>query len=214
MVLSRIASDYFFGHVRAASPGMPVQDANCHPFFHGRLMFMHNGAVQGFHRLRRRLLQALSDRAFESIAGSTDSEHAFAVLLDELGDAWGELSSERLRAATVATLRRLIDLAGAVGAPPEMYCNFVVTDGQSVVATRFAHGGARAPASLHYSAGERYIIDGDDGDMLRADTESPGAVIVASEPLTRHADAWHEVPPNHSITVDPSLRVRVEPIAI
>jgi predicted glutamine amidotransferase len=50
--------------------------------------------------------------------------------------------------------------------------------------------------------------------MLGTDTTSPGAVIVASEPLTRHAEDWRDVPPNHSITVDASFRVRLEPIEL
>ena len=213
-IATRIRSGNVFGHVRAASPGMPVQDSNCHPFSSGRLMFMHNGAVVDFLRLRRRLQQSLSDRAFDAIAGTTDSEHAFAVLLDELGDASDGLSPERLRAGIVGTLRRLLELAAAAGASTEIYGNFAVTDGRSLVATRFASGTDRIPASLHYSAGARYVIDGDDGDMLGTDAAPPGAVIVASEPLTRHAEDWRDVPPNHSVTVDPELRVVIEPIVL
>lgn len=213
-IAPRIHSRSIFGHIRAASPGMPVQESNCHPFFDGRLMFMHNGAVAGFHRFKRRLQESLSDHAFQSIGGGTDSEHAFAVLLDELGYTSGDLSAGRLRAATVGTLRRLIELAHAVGVSPEMYCNFAVTDGRSLVATRFACENAREPASLHYSVGERYVIDGGDGDMLGTDTTTPGAVIVASEPLTRSPTDWRHVPANHSITVTPSLRVRLDPIEV
>jgi len=31
--------------VRAAMPGMPVSEQNCHPFQWGRYMWMHNGMV-------------------------------------------------------------------------------------------------------------------------------------------------------------------------
>ncbi len=31
--------------VRAAMPGMPVSEQNCHPFQFGRYMWMHNGMV-------------------------------------------------------------------------------------------------------------------------------------------------------------------------
>jgi len=213
-ISTRILSRNIFGHVRAASPGMPVQDSNCHPFFHGRVMFMHNGSIQGFHGFRRRLLQSLSERAFEAIGGSTDSEHAFALLLDELGDPAAEISPEDLRQAVTGTLRRLVELAHAAGVSTEMHCNFAVTDGSCLVATRFAYGSSRSPASLHYSAGERYVIDGEDGDMLGTDAAAPGAVIIASEPLTRRAEKWRDVPPNHSITVDADLGLRLDPIEI
>jgi hypothetical protein len=33
------------GQVRAAMPGMPVSEQNCHPFQFGRYMWMHNGMV-------------------------------------------------------------------------------------------------------------------------------------------------------------------------
>ena len=37
-----IASPLFFAHIRA-STGTPVQQTNCHPFRHGRWLWMHNG---------------------------------------------------------------------------------------------------------------------------------------------------------------------------
>lgn len=211
---TKIRSGNVFAHVRAASPGMPVQESNCHPFLDGRLMFMHNGSVQGFAAIRRRLQQSLSDAAFEAIGGNTDSEHAFALLLDELGARRADPSPGELREAMVGALRRLVGLARAAGASAEMYCNFAVTDGRALVAARFAHDAPRPPASLHYSIGERYVIDGDDGDMLGVGTAAPGAVIVASEPLTRRPEDWSDVPPNHTLRVDEDLSVRLEPIGI
>ena len=37
-----------FAHIRA-STGSPVQETNCHPFRHGRWLWMHNGIIDGFH---------------------------------------------------------------------------------------------------------------------------------------------------------------------
>ena len=34
--------------VRAAMPGMPVSEQNCHPFQWSRYMWMHNGMVRSF----------------------------------------------------------------------------------------------------------------------------------------------------------------------
>ncbi len=39
----KVMSPLIFAHVRAAFPGMLVTEANCHPFHHGRFMWMHNG---------------------------------------------------------------------------------------------------------------------------------------------------------------------------
>jgi predicted glutamine amidotransferase len=211
---AKIRSGNVFAHVRAASAGMPVQESNCHPFVHGRLMFMHNGSVQAFHRIRRRLQQSLSDPAFDAIEGNTDSEHAFALVLDELGHSQAEHSPERLRKAAVGALIRLVGLARAAGVSAEMYCNFALTDGRTLVVTRFAHETARPPASLYYSIGERYVIDGDDGDMLGTESRAPGAVMVASEPLTRRKEDWRDVPPNHTLVVDVALAVSLAPIEL
>ena len=46
-------SPVIFAHVRAAYPGMPVSEQNCHPFQFGRYLWMHNGVVGGFNCIRR-----------------------------------------------------------------------------------------------------------------------------------------------------------------
>ena len=46
---AHVRSRLFFAHVRA-STGTAIQQSNCHPFRHGRWMWMHNGAITDFHR--------------------------------------------------------------------------------------------------------------------------------------------------------------------
>jgi len=210
---TKIRSGLVFAHIRGASPGMAVQQTNCHPFSFGPFLFMHNGSIDHFARLRRRLQQGLSDRAFESIEGTTDSEHAFAVFLDLVGDPAAPHTPEALRTALVATIARLADLARGIDASASLYLNFAVTDGVSTVVSRFA-AGANAAASLHYSAGSRYVVDGEDGDMLETDAPTFGAVMVASEPLTRRPEDWKTVPENHTLTIDSGLRIGLDPIAL
>jgi glutamine amidotransferase len=62
-----VKSPCFFAHVRAASPGMAVSEANCHPFAHGRYLWMHNGTISGFDRIRRRLRESLPDRLYDAL---------------------------------------------------------------------------------------------------------------------------------------------------
>ena len=45
---AHIESPLFLAHVRAAI-GSPVQETNCHPFRHGRWLFVHNGFIADFH---------------------------------------------------------------------------------------------------------------------------------------------------------------------
>lgn len=208
----KLRSGRIFAHVRAASPGLPVQITNCHPFWHGRFLFMHNGAVEQFRKLKRRLQNALSDASWEMLDGSTDSEHAFALLLDEVGGPQAQPTTAELRAALVRTIARLIALSGEAGLPGAMALNFAVTDGRSTVVSRYARGIEKPAATLYFSAGRRYVCEGEDGDMLASEGPRAEAVLVASEPLTRHAEDWQPVPDNHTIAVEPDCSFRIEPI--
>ena len=44
-----VESPLFLAHIRAAI-GSPVQQTNCHPYRHGRWLFVHNGFLNGFKR--------------------------------------------------------------------------------------------------------------------------------------------------------------------
>src|SRR5436190_667768 len=75
-----IESPLFLAHIRAAI-GSPVQQTNCHPFRHGRWLFVHNGFLAGFHEIRRDLILAIEPSLFSAIAGSTDSEVLFYLAI-------------------------------------------------------------------------------------------------------------------------------------
>ena len=51
-IATRISTPLFLAHIRAAT-GTPVEQTNCHPFRHGRWLFMHNGFIEDYQRLRR-----------------------------------------------------------------------------------------------------------------------------------------------------------------
>jgi predicted glutamine amidotransferase len=79
----KIKSPLVFAHVRATTAGYLSLD-NCHPFVHGKIMFMHNGGIEQFTRIRRRLQQQLPDEIFNVVNGNTDSEWSFALFLSKL----------------------------------------------------------------------------------------------------------------------------------
>lgn len=212
-IANRIRSTNIFAHVRAASPGMPVQDTNCHPFARGPFQFMHNGYLESLRHYKRRLQNDLSDLAWEGIEGSTDSEHAFALFIDQMGGVAGEWNASHLRNGLVKTVARLVELNDASGSPGAMLCNFAVSDGRSTVVSRFSHRSDTC-SSLFYSAGERYLLDGEDGDMLPTTSENNGAVIVASEPITRRTEDWIELPVNHIITISTDHSIHVERMVV
>ena len=49
----QLRSRMFLAHVRSATSG-DVSPSNCHPFAQGRHLFMHNGQIGDYERIRRR----------------------------------------------------------------------------------------------------------------------------------------------------------------
>jgi glutamine amidotransferase len=209
----KIYSPLIFAHVRAASPGFMVEEVNSHPFWCGRLMFMHNGVVGGFRAIRRKLLRQLNDTAYDAIMGSTDSEHLFGLLLNYIPDPFGEVSCDELVEATWAMLQELSRLLIESGVREHSYLNLCVTNGTSIVATRYTTNPNAQPATLYYMYGKRYYCDGERCGM-EPTYGTPSAVVIASEPFTgSHAD-WIKVERNTMMVVDETLRIHFYPIEL
>ncbi len=81
-----IRAGLFFAHVRAAT-GTDASRANCHPFAVGDRLFMHNGQVGGYGRIRRRLEAMIDDRLYDIRLGTSDSEALFLAALSHGLDA-------------------------------------------------------------------------------------------------------------------------------
>ena len=208
-----VKSPCFFAHVRAASPGMSVCEMNCHPFQSGKYLWMHNGTVEGFWQIRRRLRQSLPDNLYNNIEGSTDSEHAFAVFLNLLGDTQREHSPNELGQALVKTVVRLERWTAETKSTAPSYYNFAVTDGQSVAAIRYVSDPTVEPASLYYAAGRKYQCTNGVCQLIDCD-RGEEAIVIASERLSDADGHWIRVAPNHLLTVSKDLKVKVELMAI
>ena len=203
-----VKSPCFFAHVRAASPGMQVAEANCHPFQFGRYLWMHNGTVEGFNQIKRRVQQSLPDHLFHAIQGTTDSEHAFTIFLNLLGDAERVAPAGELGQLLVRTVERLEQWALEAEIAGPSYYNFAVTDGQSLATIRYVSDQRLEPASLYYATGRRLLCPDSDDRPSGTDTEGR-AVIIASERLTEQKSDWLRVAPNHVLTVTARLEVEV-----
>ena len=203
-----VRSDCLFAHVRAASPGMRVSEANCHPFQYGRFLWMHNGGIRDFWRIKRRLRASLPDHLYHSLEGSTDSEHAFAVFLHLLGDVEDGHSANELGNALVETIEQLERWTWDSGVSGPSYYNFAVTDGQSIAAVRYVSDPRIEPQSLYYSTGRKYECE-NGVCKFSACAEDEKSIIIASERLTTNAEDWTRVAPNHVLTVEPDLATNV-----
>jgi glutamine amidotransferase len=212
----KVNTKQLFAHVRAASPGMAVSELNVHPFSCGSLMWMHNGMVAGFKEIKRKLRAGLSDDAYALIQGTTDSEHAFAMFVNNLREPAAIVSAAEMRRALVATIGQLNELTSESGIADPSFYNFAVTNGRDTVVSRYCSKTDLPAASLHYSRGSRFECRPDGVcDMVDHSVEGRAeAVIVSSERLTDDQADWPNVPDNHTITVLADLNVRLEPIEV
>ena len=200
-----VASECIMAHVRAASQYSGVNEANCHPFRFRQYLFMHNGDIGNFEKVRRRLLDSVCDEAFGNVYGSTDSEHFFAVFIDELLQLDERVEQgERLSTALHRAIHRVVDIVNRHGGGMHSYINVAIADGDHAVVARFTDDPARAPESLYYFKGDLYPH----ADEERSPS-SAGPVIVSSERLTG-SEEWEAIPPNHIVvlrrTQAPELR--------
>jgi glutamine amidotransferase len=178
-----IRSPLFFAHIRAAI-GSAVQQTNCHPFRHGRWLFMHNGFISGFAKMKRDLMLAIDPSLFPQIMGTTDTEVLFHLAL-----TFG-LDDDPPQA-----LARAIGLVEAHGHAQNVDYPFqgtiATTNGDSLWVFRYSSQGRSR--SLFFTRDvptlrEQYP----DREILRE--VSDDTRLVVSEPIGDLPGAWIEMP--------------------
>jgi len=205
--LARVTrSSCLLAHVRAASPGLPVIQLNCHPFVQGPFAFMHNGRIGGFRSLRRALADRLSDSAFNAISGSTDSEYLFALFLDNFNRLNGANDgSAAMAEALAASINEVEQLKKEAGVEEPSTLNLAVTDGRGAAVSRYISRGDERANSLYLHRGAEYTCRTGRCLMEAAD-RGRGAVLIASEPLSED-EGWRAVPPNSMVITGSDLQV-------
>lgn len=185
--LSRyVESGCVLGYIRSATLGQAVDMSNCQPFEHERLLCIHNGFIKNFRQtLYRPMRDRLGDTAYQAIKGNTDSEHIFALMLDQLL-ANGSATLEQALQTTLVNLDQLAKTHQVAAS-----ANMIVSDGKRLIASRFATD--KTPPSLYW---------------LRDDPTFPEAVIIASEPLFE--GNWNSFPEQSIISVGQDLEIEIE----
>lgn len=207
--LARVSvSPVILAHVRAATGGFSVSEANCHPFIAERFAFMHNGSVAEFHQLKRRMRADLSDESYLWIHGTTDSEHLFARFRDHVKQRPDDDPTDAMAGAIEETIRDVKRMTEEVGATRRSLLNMVVSDGEGAVISRYATLGEKAP-TLYVRTGGRYVCI--NGDCRMLDSDEAETVIVASEPITEEP-GWRPVPQNHLLIIRPDHRLETREI--
>ena len=182
----QIETPLFFAHVRASTGGTATSRDNCHPFRVRNLLFMHNGEIGEFMRIRRDIEQRIKPEHYAYRHGTTDSE---AFFLLALGNGLEDSPLDAL-ADTISQVEQMM-AAADVTEPFHMTAAF--SDGDGLVALRHSSDG-NSP-TLYYAMADN--IEVDNGTVAFAEGE--GTVLVLSEPLDDAEQPWHEVPENHCL---------------
>jgi predicted glutamine amidotransferase len=189
---SHIESHLFLAHVRATT-GTAIQQTNCHPFRHGRWLFVHNGVIQGFELMRRELMLAVEPDLFAGIKGSTDSEVIFYLAL-----TFG------LEHDPVAALELAIGLVEATavkhGIENAVQASMGVTDGERLWAFRYSTEQKSRTLFVSAEADAVRELYPDNSRLQRFRDEDR---IVVSEPLADLPGVWHEIPESTVLIVQP-----------
>lgn len=203
---AHIESRLFLAHVRATT-GTAIQQTNCHPFRHGRWLFVHNGVIADFELMRRELILAVDPALFTGIRGSTDSEVLF-----HLGLTFG------LEEDPVAALERAIGLVEATarrrGIEHAVQASIGVSDGERLWAFRYStEGRSRSLFVSENAAAVRRLHP--ENERLQALRDEDR--VIVSEPLADLEGLWSEIPESSVVIVQPGpdelrpFRPRYEP---
>ena len=189
---AHIESPLVFAHIRASS-GSAVQQTNCHPFRHGRWLWMHNGVIRQFPEVKRDLALAVDPSLYPHIEGSTDSEVFFFLALT-LG-----LEDDPPRAVAQA-VGLIEDVGRRHGVEHPIQMTVATTDGTNIWAFRYSS--ERDSRTLFYSTDVSTLrrLHPDLEVLARVSDETR---LVVSEPLRDLPEAWNEVPESSYGVVQP-----------
>jgi glutamine amidotransferase len=205
----KMRTECLLAHVRAASVG-EVSEANCHPFQYKNLLMAHNGGIEQFWKVKRKMREPLTDELYNWIKGQTDSEHIFANLLNYLFKNHKTITTDAIADAFDHTFVLVKKMISEAGITEPAYLNMAVTNGLFIVATRYCSDPAEEPLTLYHSEGSRYVVE-DGKTRLEAPADDDQAVLIVSEKLTEGKE-WTLIPKNHLVMVEQNLNVRIRPI--
>jgi glutamine amidotransferase len=175
-----IKSEAVICHIRQANSGGVCLE-NTHPFtrqmWGKNWTYAHNGQLKGFK-------EALPIKLHLPI-GTTDSEHAFCWILDQLHYQFSDVEPDAVQLFTfIASLSRKIDALGVT--------NLIISDGECL----FAY----CSNNLHWITrrapfGQASLIDTEVVVDFKTETTAQDIVtVIATQPLTDD-ETWHKLHP-------------------
>jgi glutamine amidotransferase len=183
VLAGHVVSPLFFSHIRAAI-GSSVQETNCHPFQHGRWLWMHNGFIDGYAKIKRDLAFAVDPELYPHIAGTTDSELMFYLALT--------FGLEKDPPDAVAKMVGFVETRGREAGIQNPFQGTIVTsDGENMWAFRYSSEGKSRTLFVTRDV-PTLRKEFPDAPMLRH--ASDATRLVVSEPIGNLPGAWVEIP--------------------
>jgi glutamine amidotransferase len=178
----------FMAHVRATSMAT-VQETNCHPFRYRNWLFVHNGQIAEFGKLKQKLVEQVAPEYFDNILGSTDSEIMFHLALT--------LGLERSVPDAIVAMVRLVEgMAKEHGIDEAVWMTLGITNGETLWGFRYGSNG-KGP-TLYISPGVEEIKRvNPEAEKKLADF----AACIVSEPIGNYQDLWHALPENSQVMI-------------
>jgi glutamine amidotransferase len=178
---THIESPLFLAHVRATSLAT-IQETNCHPFRYKQWLFVHNGQIASFDKLRRDLLFKVDPAYFNHIQGTTDSELMFHLALTYGLEDDVPTAIQKMVGVVEATAKEH-DIDAAI------WMTLGISDGQTLWGFRYGSDGRGPTLYISPSIEDLNVvnpeINGRFGDF---------AVCLVSEPMGKFEEIWKEIP--------------------
>lgn len=187
-------------HVHRGTVG-PASEENTQPFVHGPWSFAHCGTIEAFEEIRDRMIDAIHPDYRDRIAGETDSEHLFYLLLSVSDREPDRSRRDVLR----GVLHRIIEWSAEASPGASVTAAIIWTDGTESVGARFGRPlwfverDAVHPCQVH----DGTIHGPDSGAGPYRD------VVLASEQVTTDEE-WMQVPDRSIVGVNAQLEISVE----
>jgi predicted glutamine amidotransferase len=207
-----IRTDLLLCHVRTPQVGS-LSTENTQPFRYRGWLFAHSGTVDGFDRVKPRLLDLVPEFLRQNVMGDTDSEVLFYLFLALLHGA-GHLAATEVRAEHLrAALRETAEVVDRVSQEQGLAAhtgNLLLADAECLLAVH--REGTMATRVLEGRRALERLAAEDAPDARRArNLDNTRFCLVASTPDVLPGD-WTTLPLGSITTLTRTHEPQVEPL--
>ena len=216
-----MATTNLLAHIRATSYRQAsVHDENCHPFVYPkfRLALAHNGGLPGWRDMLRDIVDACDPKVVRHLAGSTDTEPLYCLLMSQYADPTADMGVDEIVAGLTKFMRKIRDIKKKHDNRKVAKLKFFLADGNDLVVANMGLASDYAAAvershdelvqaplgspertlagviePVWFLAGRDYGLHHGEYRMAETSDDVVDSVIVSSEQLTAREEDWKAV---------------------